>query len=77
MKPLHGWTLSPDEAVKIQADLRERLNLNWDNRTVETIGGVDISLKEDMARAAIVIFRKYSSQSGRIGIGLLTWAIPG
>ena len=57
MKPLHSWALSPDEAVKVQAELRAQLNLTWDNRTVETVGGVDISLQEDMARAAIVIIR--------------------
>lgn len=54
---LHAWSLSPDEAMRVQAELRTRLSLTWDNRQVETIGGVDIGLQEDTARAAIVIIR--------------------
>ncbi len=57
MIPLHSWSLTPEEAVKVQAELRTRLVLTWDGRAVETIGGVDIGLEEDVARAAIVIFR--------------------
>lgn len=54
---LHAWAVSPEEAVRIQAELRSQLVLTWDDRPVETIGGVDIGLKEDLARAAIVIIR--------------------
>ncbi len=57
MKPLHSWSLSPDEAAKVQAELRAQLILSWDGRKVETIGGVDVDLEEDIARAAIVILR--------------------
>ena len=35
--------------------MRERLALYWDGRTVSTIGGVDIGLQENTARAAIVV----------------------
>ncbi|HJS20862.1 MAG TPA: deoxyribonuclease V [Anaerolineales bacterium] len=55
--PLHSWDLPPDEAVRIQKDLRERLRLSWDERPVTTIGGVDVSVKTDAARAAIVVIR--------------------
>ncbi len=54
---LHSWTLDPAEAVKVQASLRERLVLSWDGREVHTVGGVDIGLREDRARAAIVVLR--------------------
>lgn len=62
---LHRWDLSPAEAAKIQANLRERLVLVWDRRPVATIGGVDISIKTDpgnrpragSARAAIVVLQ--------------------
>ncbi len=57
MKPLHSWSLSPEEAVKVQAELRARLILSWDGRAVETVGGVDVDLEEDVARAAIVVLR--------------------
>jgi deoxyribonuclease V len=55
MRDLHSWTLDPIEAVRIQATLRERLTLQWDGRAVSTIGGVDIGLEGDTARAAIVV----------------------
>lgn len=54
---LHSWTLDPAEAVKVQADLRQRLVLAWDGRKVSSVGGVDIGLGEDVARAAIVVLR--------------------
>ncbi len=57
MKPLHSWSLSPDEAIKVQAELRSRLILSWDDRPVETIGGVYVGLEENIVRAAIVIVR--------------------
>lgn len=55
MKNLHSWDLSPEEAVRVQAELRERLIFKWDQRPVKSIGGVDISIKTETARAAIVI----------------------
>jgi deoxyribonuclease V len=57
MSNLHAWDLDPDEAVKVQAALRERLVLKWDGRDVNMIGGADVSLKEDKAHAAIVLLR--------------------
>ncbi|HEX9330448.1 MAG TPA: deoxyribonuclease V [Anaerolineales bacterium] len=54
---LHPWDLSPSEAAQIQKDLRERLVLTWDQRSVSTIGGVDVSIKPETARAAIVVIR--------------------
>ena len=53
----HSWDLSPEEAIRIQKEMRERLVLKWDGRSVSTIGGVDISIKTEAARAAIVIIR--------------------
>jgi deoxyribonuclease V len=58
MKPLHAWELSPEEAVRVQSELRERLDLTWDNeRLVTTIGGVDVGLSDESARCAIVLIR--------------------
>jgi deoxyribonuclease V len=54
---LHPWDLSPSEAAQIQKDLRKRLVLTWDQRSVATIGGVDVSIKPEIARAAIVVIR--------------------
>jgi deoxyribonuclease V len=52
---LHNWNLTPDEAVRVQSELRSGLILTWDERPVATIGGVDISIKTENARAAIVV----------------------
>ncbi len=57
MNTLHSWSLTADEAIKVQAQLRARLALSWDGRKVETIGGVDVDLEQDQARAAIVVLR--------------------
>lgn len=43
--------------MRIQKEMRERLVLKWDGRPVTTIGGVDISIKTESARAAIVVIR--------------------
>ena len=52
---LHNWDLTPEEAARVQTDLRQRLILAWDDRPVSTIGGVDVSIKPETARAAIVV----------------------
>ena len=54
---LHNWNLTPEEAIRVQKEMRERLDLQWDQRSVETIGGVDVSIKEEFTRAAIVVLR--------------------
>src|SRR5262245_15315263 len=57
MKALHAWDLPPAEAMKTQEQLRSRLALAWDGREVNTIGGVDMSLTDEKAHAAIVVLR--------------------
>jgi deoxyribonuclease V len=52
---LHPWDLSPEEAARVQSDLRERLILIWDKRPIATIGGVDVSIQTESTRAAIVV----------------------
>ena len=54
---LHNWNLTPQEAVQIQKEFRDRLVLRWDGRSVSTIGGVDVSIKGEFTRAAIVVLR--------------------
>ena len=54
---LHPWDLSPEEAARVQTELRTRLVLTWDNRPVTAIGGVDVSIKTESTRAAIVVLR--------------------
>jgi deoxyribonuclease V len=54
---LHSWSLTPEEAARIQTELRTRLILTWDKRPVTTIAGVDVSIKTESTRAAIVVLR--------------------
>jgi deoxyribonuclease V len=54
---LHSWSLTPQEAARIQTELRARLILTWDKRPINTIGGVDVSIKTESTRAAIVVLR--------------------
>jgi deoxyribonuclease V len=56
MRHLHTWTLNPAEAMQVQASLRELLVLQWDGRDISTVGGVDVSLGEDTAHCAAVVF---------------------
>ncbi len=52
---LHDWDLTPEEAAQVQINLRSRLLLDWDKRPVVAIAGVDVSVKTETARAAIVL----------------------
>jgi deoxyribonuclease V len=54
---LHAWDVDPQEASTIQAGLREKLTLEWDDRDIHHVGGVDIGLTGTSARAAIVVLR--------------------
>jgi len=54
---LHSWNLTPEEAASVQKELRGRLVLRWDKRPVSTVAGVDVSIKPEAARAAIVVLR--------------------
>ena len=43
--------------MRIQREMQARLVLKWDTRPVRTIGGVDVSIQSETARAAIVVIR--------------------
>lgn len=57
VKKLHNWNLTPQEAVLIQKEFKDQLVLRWDDRPVTTVAGVDVSIKTEFARAAIVVLR--------------------
>jgi deoxyribonuclease V len=58
MKPLHTWDLLPEAAIRVQNELRASLDLTWDkDRSVTTVGGVDVGLSGESARCAIVVIR--------------------
>lgn len=53
--PLHPWNVSPLEAIRIQNTLRERISYQRDVEDVHVVAGVDVGIKGDMARAAVVV----------------------
>lgn len=57
--PLHAWDLSPEAARAVQARLRPQVvtDTPLPLDAIGAVGGVDISVKDDTARAAIVVLR--------------------
>jgi deoxyribonuclease V len=55
--PLHLWTLDPAQAVQLQGELRRQIVLQCDGRPVNTVAGIDMSLTDEKAHAAIVVLR--------------------
>ncbi|MFQ5813247.1 MAG: deoxyribonuclease V, partial [Anaerolineae bacterium] len=51
----HQWDVSPSEAVEIQQRLRGRVSTERTFGQVNTVAGVDVSFKNEVARAAIVV----------------------
>jgi len=55
MRALHRWDLTPKDAIRLQQELVDRLNLAWDGRSVAAVAGIDVSVKRGCARSAIVV----------------------
>jgi deoxyribonuclease V len=55
----HRWDLSPGEARALQRELAESVidETTFDPATVRTVAGVDVSIRGDVARAAVVVLR--------------------
>ncbi|MDY7076631.1 MAG: deoxyribonuclease V [Chloroflexota bacterium] len=51
----HPWDISPAEAREIQSQLRRRVLVESPERQPEIIAGVDVSVKGEQARAAVVL----------------------
>ena len=54
---LHAWDVSPGEAMAIQQRLRHHIRQEWDIAAgdVQRVAGIDVGIKQDVARAAVVI----------------------
>ncbi len=57
MKPTlsHRWDLTPEEAASLQKSLRAQVRPLPDFGTPSTVAGVDVGIKDAVARAAIVV----------------------
>lgn len=51
----HPWDVTPSEAVTIQRDLAEHVRFERLPSRIETVCGVDVSVREDRVRAALVV----------------------
>ena len=54
---LHAWDVSPSEAIPIQRQLCCHVCLEWDITAtdVQRVAGIDVGIKGDVARAAVVV----------------------
>jgi deoxyribonuclease V len=54
----HPWNVSPQEAIKLQEELRKNIVLKNDFSKVKSVAGADISFsrKSDKAYAAVIVF---------------------
>lgn len=57
MKNLHAWDLTPSAAVALQKQLAHQVDLTTplELNTLKLVGGVDVSVKNNISRAAIVV----------------------
>jgi deoxyribonuclease V len=51
----HPWGVSPEEAMAIQQELRGKVSTERGFDEIQTVAGVDVGFKGDMARAAVVV----------------------
>jgi deoxyribonuclease V len=47
MKPLHPWKVTPEQAIRIQENLRHRIILKRTSSKVRTVGGADVSYQKE------------------------------
>ena len=64
----HEWDLSPDEAVRLQRKLAGEVVTQGDPGDVRKVAGVDVGVKGERARAAVVVL-------DFPGLDLLDWAV--
>lgn len=54
-RSLHSWDVTPEEAREVQNRLRSEVILADQFGTINTVAGVDIGLKKDIALASVVV----------------------
>jgi deoxyribonuclease V len=51
----HPWEVTPAEGKRVQNELREKVSTTWEPIDVKTVAGVDVGMKGEMAKAAVVV----------------------
>ena len=59
IRELHRWGVTPGEAREIQERLRRDVTCSWDNRTVKTVVGADVSFPSKAEVLAAVVVLSY------------------
>lgn len=54
---LHSWEVSPQEAIKIQKDLKSNISLKKSFNKIDKIAGVDVSYHQNKMIAGVIIFK--------------------
>lgn len=56
-RDLHSWDVTPEEARQLQNELRSQVIQTDRFGTINTVAGVDIGFKKDIALASVVVLR--------------------
>jgi deoxyribonuclease V len=54
---LHSWEVSPQEAIKIQKDLKSKISLKKSFSKIDKIAGADVSYYQNKMIAGVIIFK--------------------
>lgn len=54
---LHSWEVSPQEAIKIQKNLKSNISLKKSFNKIDKIAGVDVSYYQNKMIAGVIIFK--------------------
>jgi deoxyribonuclease V len=59
IRELHAWNLTPQDAIRVQTDLAPQVitDTPLPLESIRLVAGVDVSVKNDMSRAAVVVLR--------------------
>jgi deoxyribonuclease V len=72
----HPWSVSIPEAKEIQLRLREKVCFETDWTDVSTVAGVDVGIKGDVARAAVVVLTFPSLIPAEQSVASMTVSMP-
>ena len=55
LKASHPWNVTPEEAKRIQQELRHQVIMETQIEKIEHVAGIDCGFKDDQVRAAVVV----------------------
>ncbi len=71
-----NWNVSPSEAIAIQNEFRGRVKQTPDFETLQSVAGVDVSVKDDVGRAAVVVLDYPSLAPREAGVAEVPVSFP-